>query len=51
MLQDQVDPRPFAETRAVLERELGAPVAELFAELEEQPRAAASLAQVLAVAL
>ena len=46
MLQDRVDPRPFAETQAMLERELGAPVAELFADLEEQPCAAASLAQV-----
>ncbi|KAK9835033.1 hypothetical protein WJX81_005614, partial [Elliptochloris bilobata] len=46
VLQDRVDPRPYAETEAVLERELGAPVAELFAELEQQPHAAASLAQV-----
>ena len=45
VLQDRVPPRPFAETERVLERELGAPVAELFAELEPQPRAAASLAQ------
>jgi len=46
VLQDRVDPRPFEETRRMLERELGAPVAELFAELEPHSRAAASLAQV-----
>ena len=46
MLQDQVDPRPFAEVELAVQRELGAPIAQLFADFEPAARAAASLAQV-----
>ncbi len=45
-LQDQVPPVPFEDIAARIEAELGAPLAELFAEIEEEPLAAASLAQV-----
>lgn len=34
------------QARAVLEKELGAPVDEIFSEFSEKPIAAASLAQV-----
>jgi cytochrome P450/predicted unusual protein kinase regulating ubiquinone biosynthesis (AarF/ABC1/UbiB family) len=43
---DAVPPRPFVEVRRWLERELGRPVAEVFARVDDQPLAAASLAQV-----
>lgn len=45
-LQDQVPPFSFAEAKAAIEAELGAPLARLFAELEEEPVSAASIAQV-----
>ena len=45
VLQDQVAPRPFAEVELAVQRELGAPIAELFAEFEPAAAAAASLAQ------
>ncbi len=45
-LQDQVPPRPYAEIRARIEREFGAPVEELFASIAEAPIASASLGQV-----
>ena len=45
-LQDQVPPRPLAELAPVLRRELGAPVEQLFASLDPEPIASASLAQV-----
>ena len=45
-LHDRVPPRPFAFMRPWLERQLGRSVAECFAEVEETPIAAASLAQV-----
>jgi predicted unusual protein kinase regulating ubiquinone biosynthesis (AarF/ABC1/UbiB family) len=45
-LQDRVPPRPFAVITAAIERELGRPWPQAFAELEAQPLAAASLAQV-----
>jgi aarF domain-containing kinase len=45
-LEDRVPPRPFSVIGSQLERELGRPVAEVFAELDERPLAAASLAQV-----
>lgn len=45
-LQDQVPPRPFREVAPRIESELGKPLAELFAELDEEPVASASLGQV-----
>ena len=45
-LQDQVPPDPLSEVKAVIEAELGAPVAELFQEFREEPIATASLGQV-----
>jgi predicted unusual protein kinase regulating ubiquinone biosynthesis (AarF/ABC1/UbiB family) len=41
-----VPPRPFAEIRDHVERELGRPLADVFREFEPRPIAAASLAQV-----
>ncbi|HMJ11670.1 MAG TPA: AarF/UbiB family protein [Polyangiaceae bacterium] len=45
-LQDSLTPIPFSEVKAVIEHELGAPLAELFASFETQPLAAASIGQV-----
>jgi predicted unusual protein kinase regulating ubiquinone biosynthesis (AarF/ABC1/UbiB family) len=45
-LRDRVPPLPFPEVRAAVESELGAPLAELFAEFEVVPLGAASIAQV-----
>jgi ubiquinone biosynthesis protein len=45
-LQDRVPPFPVAEARAIVERSLGRPIADLFAEFEDTPIAAASVAQV-----
>lgn len=45
-LQDRVPPRPFAEVVALVEAELGAPLATHFAEFEREPLGAASIAQV-----
>jgi ubiquinone biosynthesis protein len=45
-LQDQVAPVPFDRVEQELEEELGRPVAEVFAEFDREPLAAASIAQV-----
>ena len=45
MLQDQAEPRPYADVEHAILRELGMPVGALFAEFEPEARAAASLAQ------
>ncbi len=45
-LQDRLPPAPFAEVKALLEAELGGPLAEIFAEFNETPVGAASIAQV-----
>jgi predicted unusual protein kinase regulating ubiquinone biosynthesis (AarF/ABC1/UbiB family) len=45
-LQDEVPPEPFETVRRVLEAELGAPLAERFAEFDPTPLAAASIGQV-----
>ncbi|MEY9873030.1 ubiquinone biosynthesis protein [Streptacidiphilus sp. MAP12-33] len=50
-LQDRTGTAPWPELAAVVESELGAPVAELFERVEEEPLASASVAQVHAVRL
>lgn len=50
-LQDQVPPFPGAEARAIVERELKAPVGRLYGQFDETPLASASIAQVHAATL
>lgn len=45
-LQDSVQPIPTAVVRALIEKELGRPVLEVFTQFDEQPLASASIAQV-----
>lgn len=50
-LQDRVPPFPFAEAEAIIQRELGAPSSEVFAHIEIEPTASASIGQVHRAAL
>lgn len=45
-LQDHVPPVPFSKLVKQLEEDLGAPLNDLFADVEQEPLAAASIAQV-----
>ncbi len=45
-LQDEVNPLDFEEIRQAIETSLGAPLEEIFDEVDEEPLAAASIAQV-----
>jgi ubiquinone biosynthesis protein len=45
-LQDKVPPRPFEEIKATVEKELGAPLDQLFTRFNEVSLAAASIGQV-----
>ncbi|SEN50319.1 2-octaprenylphenol hydroxylase [Luteibacter sp. UNCMF331Sha3.1] len=51
LLQDQVPPFPGTEARAIVERELRAPVTTLYAAFDEVALASASIAQVHAATL
>jgi ubiquinone biosynthesis protein len=46
LLHDRLPPFPASEARTIIERELGTPLATLFARFEDAPVAAASIAQV-----
>ncbi|GAX80969.1 hypothetical protein CEUSTIGMA_g8404.t1 [Chlamydomonas eustigma] len=45
-LQDRIEPFSNLEARAMIEKDLGKPIEEIFSEFSEKPIAAASLAQV-----
>ncbi|RZU46721.1 ubiquinone biosynthesis protein [Fluviicoccus keumensis] len=45
-LQDRVPPFPSDTAKAIVEQELGGPVSQFFSRFDEQPLAAASIAQV-----
>ncbi|XP_066369379.1 uncharacterized protein [Miscanthus floridulus] len=45
-LQDSLPPRPFEEVRGTIEKELGEPMSDLFADFVVDPLATASIAQV-----
>ncbi|MFM2118640.1 MAG: ubiquinone biosynthesis regulatory protein kinase UbiB [Pseudomonadota bacterium] len=46
LLQDRVPPFPSDRAKAMVERSLGRPISEVFAQLDEAPIASASIAQV-----
>ena len=50
-LHDSAEPVPFADIRATIEAELGAPLEELFLSFDEEPLGSASLAQAHAAQL
>jgi len=50
-LQMETVPLPWAEAKAAIEAQLGRPIEDVFAEVDEQPLAAASVAQVHAATL
>ena len=50
-LQDGVPPFPFEQAREVMEEELGCPLSDVFASVDETPLASASMAQVHAARL
>jgi len=50
-LRDRVPAEPFAVVRTIVEEDLGRPLSEVFASFDEQPLAAASIAQVHAAVL
>ena len=45
-LRDRVPPEPFEKVRRVIEEDLGRPLGEVFASIEPEPLASASIAQV-----
>ena len=45
-LQDQAEPAPWEQVEEVIAQSLGAPAGQVFAELQHEPAAAASIAQV-----
>jgi len=45
-LQDRAEPAPWEQVEQVIARSLGAPAGQVFAELQAEPAAAASIAQV-----